>query len=75
MAIEPVVGDRYYLTWEELGKPTVPTDVEVPGLGIVYLDDADVHYAVNNPGAAFFVRRSPALGEHGLVVVSRVRTA
>lgn len=73
--IEPVVGDRYYLTWEELGKPTAPTDVEVPGLGIVYLDDADIHYAKNTPDAAFFVRRSPALGEHHFVVVSRVRRA
>ncbi|MBX3095903.1 MAG: hypothetical protein KF812_03500 [Fimbriimonadaceae bacterium] len=75
MAFEPVVGDRYYLTWEELGKPTVPTDVEVPGLGIVYLDDADVFYAVNTPGAAFYLRKSKSLGENGLVVVSRVRPA
>lgn len=76
MPIEPVVGDKYLMTWAELGKPTVRTRVEVPGLGVVILDDADVHYAVNNPEvAAFYVRRSKVLGEGIFVVVARVQPA
>lgn len=75
MPFEPVVGDRYYFTWEELGKPTVKTDVKVPGFGTVFLDDADVHYAVNNSPAGFFVRKSKALGTDHYVVVSRMRKA
>jgi hypothetical protein len=75
MAIKPAVGDRYYLTWEELGKPTVPSDIAIPGLGVIYLDDADIHYALTNPGAAFYVRKSKALGDNHFVTVSRVQTA
>ena len=76
MPFEPVVGDRYLFTWEQLGKPTVRTDVKVEGFGIVVLDDADVHYALKNPAdATFFVRRSRALGTDHYVVVSRVQRA
>ena len=76
MPYEPVVGDRFVFTWEQLGKPTVRTDVKVDGFGIVVLDDADVHYALENPSdAKFFVRRSRALGTDHYVVVSRVHRA
>ncbi|MES1228185.1 MAG: hypothetical protein ABUL72_05900, partial [Armatimonadota bacterium] len=73
MPFEPVVGDRYLFSWAELGKPTVRTDVKVPGFGIIVLDDADINYALKNPDtAAFFVRKSKALGTDQFVVVSRV---
>ncbi|MDI9639638.1 hypothetical protein QPK87_05165 [Kamptonema cortianum] len=76
MPLEPAVGDKYLFTWAELGKPTVRTQVEMPGLGKILLDDADVHYAKNNPEtAAFYVRRSKALGEGMYVVVARVQPA
>lgn len=76
MSFEPVVGDKYLFTWKELGSPTVPAQVKVPGFGIVHLDDADVHYAVQNPEtAAFYVRPSKALGSERFVVVSRVQPA
>lgn len=75
MPFAPVVGDRYFLTWEELGSPTVKGDIEVPGLGWVFLDDADVHYAQGTPGAGFFVRKSKALGTEHFVVVARQQSA
>lgn len=72
MALKPAVGDKFFFTWAELGKPTVPAKVKVPGLGTVLLDDADIHYAKNNPEVAgFFVRRSRALGGGMFVVVAR----
>ncbi|MCU0316320.1 MAG: hypothetical protein MUC92_06980 [Fimbriimonadaceae bacterium] len=76
MRFEPVIGDKFLFTWEELGKPTVQGGVKVPGFGIIMLDDADVHYAQQNPtSAAFFVRKSKALGPIHYVVVSRVQPA
>lgn len=76
MPYEPAVGDRYFFTWEQLGKPTVRTDVKIPGFGVVYLDDADVYYAVRNPQTAgFYVRKSKALGTDHYVVVGRVESA
>gem|GEM_PF-2186570 len=50
------MGDRYYITYEALGKPQAPRDVFVPGLGTVYLDDADIYYAKRTAGAAFYIR-------------------
>lgn len=74
MAFEPVVGDKYLVTWADLGKPTVPGDYKIPGFGTVFLDDADVHYALNNAAiAAFFVRKCKALGENHFVTVSRMQ--
>ncbi len=74
-AFQPVIGDRYFFTWEELGKPTIQGDVKVPGFGTILLDDADIHYAMTNSPAAFFVRASKALGVNHFVVVSRQRSA
>ncbi|MCW5939354.1 MAG: hypothetical protein KF884_02510 [Fimbriimonadaceae bacterium] len=71
---EPVVADRYYVTFKELGLPTVPCDVEVPGIGIVTLDDADVHWGQTYQNSGFFVRQSRALGGR-FVVVSREQPA
>jgi len=75
MPFTPVVGDRYFFTWEELGKPTVRADIKVPGFGIIVLDDADVHYAATHSPAGFYVRKSKALGSNHYVVVSRLRKA
>jgi hypothetical protein len=76
MANEPIVGDKYYFTWSELGKPTVSSKVKLPGLGVLIFDDADAHYAVTNPETAgFFIRRSKVLGEGLFVVVSRHQSA
>ncbi len=76
MAFTPAVGDRYLFTWAELGKPQTNGDVKVPGFGWVLLDDADIHYAKSHPDvAAFFVRKSKALGTDHYVVVSRVEPA
>lgn len=76
MAFEPVVGDKYLITWADMGKPTVQGDVKVPGLGVVYLDDADIHYALTNAStAAFYVRASRALGDGFFVTVARVQSA
>lgn len=74
MAKAPVVGDKYLVTFEELGRPTVRQDVEVPGLGIVCIDEADANYGKNNPDGAYFVRSSKAMGGR-FVVVSRVHKA
>lgn len=71
---QPVVADRYFVTWEELGKPTVRGDYDVPGLGIVVFDDADAHHAAKHPTSGFYVRRSKALGGR-FVVVSREQPA
>ena len=71
---QPVVADRYYVTWEELGRPTVRGDYEVPGLGILVFDDADAHYATSHKSTGFFVRRSKALGGR-YVVVAREQSA
>ncbi len=71
---QPVVEDRYYVTWDELGRPTVRGDYEVPGLGIVVFDDADAHYATTGKSKGFFVRKSKALGGR-FVVVSREQSA
>lgn len=76
MAIEPVVGDKYLYTWAELGKPTVPCQIKLPGLGTLLFDDADAHYVKQNPETAeFFIRRSKVLGDGMFVVVSRRQTA
>jgi len=74
MPKEPVVGDKYLVTYAELGRPTVPTDVEVPGMGVVVMDEADVHYGARNPDGAFFVRYSKPMGGR-FIVVSRVHKA
>ncbi len=76
MAFEPVIGDKYLVTWADLGKPTVFGNYKIPGFGIVFLDDADIFYALNNPtNAAFFVRKSKALGDNFFVTVSRQQSA
>jgi hypothetical protein len=76
MAIEPVVGDKYFFTWSELGKPTVKGEIDIPGLGKLIFDDADAHYANLNPDtAAFFIRRSSVLGPSIYVVVARQQSA
>ncbi len=76
MAFQPVVGDKYLVTWSDLGKPTVMGNYKIPGFGTVFLDDADVFYAKNNPlDAAFFVRTCKALGEGFFVTVSRIQSA
>lgn len=75
MPIEPVVGDRYTLTWKQLGEPKHKGDVDIAGLGTVVLDDADVHFGrTTGPTATFFVRQSEALGGR-FVVVSRQHKA
>ncbi|MBL8065255.1 MAG: hypothetical protein JNM34_05285 [Chthonomonadaceae bacterium] len=71
---QPVVADRYLVTWEELGRPTVRGDYEVPGLGYVVFDDTDAYYATTGKSTSFFVRRSVALGGR-FVVVSREQSA
>lgn len=73
--VQEIVGGRYFVTHEQLGSPTVRGDYEVPGFGIVVLDDADVHYAAQNPGAAYYIRKSLALGSNHFVVISRRQTA
>lgn len=76
MAYQPIVGDRYLVTFKQLGSPIVRTEVDVPGLGKVILDEADIHYAQKDPeNAAFFVRKSKALGGAYLTVVSRMQKA
>lgn len=72
---EKIVGDRYYVSFAELGSPARRGDYKVPGLGTVVLDDADIHYAQNYPSPGFFVRRSRPMGPDTYVVVSRVETA
>lgn len=72
----PVVGDRYYFSWAELGRPTVPGTIELPGLGKLLFDDADAFFAGKyGEGAGYFVRRSRPLGEKMFVVVSREQRA
>ena len=46
----PVVADRYYVTWDEIGRPTVRGDYEVPGLGMLVFDDTDAFYATSGAG-------------------------
>ncbi|MBL8067727.1 MAG: hypothetical protein JNM28_04705 [Armatimonadetes bacterium] len=76
MAIKPAVGDKYLYTWAQLGSPTVPGEIELPGLGKLLFDDADAYYAKNNRETAeFFIRRSMALGDGMYVVVSRRQSA
>lgn len=72
---QKIVGDRYYVTYAELGSPMRKGDVKVHGLGTVVLDDADIHYATTKPNPGFYIRRSTALGSDAYVVVSRVQTA
>jgi hypothetical protein len=72
---EKIVGDRYYVSYTELGSPMRKGDYSVPGLGTVVLDDADIHYALKMPTPGFYVRRARALGPDAFVVVSRVQTA
>lgn len=71
---EPVVADRYYVTWEEIGRPTVRGDYEVPGLGVLVFDDTDAFYATSGKSEGFFVRQSKALAGK-FVVVSREQSA
>lgn len=71
---QPVVADRYFVTWEELGKPITPGNYPIPGLGELVFDDTDLHYALTGKATGFFVRKSAAL--HGrYVVVSRQQSA
>jgi hypothetical protein len=72
---QKIVGDRYYVSFAELGSPQRKGDYKIPGLGVVVLDDADVHYAATSPSPGFYVRRARALGPDAYVVVSRVETA
>lgn len=76
MAFQPIVGDKYLITWADLGKPTVMGNYKIPGFGTIFLDDADVFYAAKNPDiAAFYVRKAKALGEGFFVTVARVQPA
>jgi len=76
MAIEPVVGDKYFFTWAELGKPTVQGSIKLPGLGTLIFDDADAYYAKTvGDKAAFFIRKSSVMGNDVYVVVSRQQPA
>ncbi|HXH62337.1 MAG TPA: hypothetical protein VNI20_13400 [Fimbriimonadaceae bacterium] len=70
-----IVGDRWYVSYAELGSPKRKGDYKVPGVGTVVLDDADIHYAETMPQPGFYVRRSVALGPDAFVVVSRKQTA
>lgn len=72
---QKIVGDRYYVSYEELGSPQRKGDVKIHGLGTVVLDDADIHYAATAPTPGFYIRRARALGPDAYVVVSRVQTA
>lgn len=74
MPFEPVIGDKYLVTYSQLGKPSHRQDVDVPGLGVVVVDEADVHFGQKEPEAAYFVRPSKALGGR-FVVVSRMHKA
>ncbi|MCG9894910.1 MAG: hypothetical protein MH204_05500 [Fimbriimonadaceae bacterium] len=74
MTIQPVVGDKYLITYEQLGRPTHRQDVQVPGLGLVVLDEADIHFGKNTPDATYFVRPSGAI-PGAFIVVSRVHPA
>jgi hypothetical protein len=74
MRFAPVIGDKYQVTYEQLGRPSHRQDIEVAGLGVVVVDEADVHYGQQHEHAAFFVRPSKALGGR-FVVVSRVQAA
>lgn len=76
MPLEPAVGDKYYVTWHELGRPITQGVVKVAGLGALIFDDADLHYALKyQEKAAFFIRRSKSLGDGMYVVVSREESA
>jgi hypothetical protein len=70
----PVVGDKYLVTYEELGRPMQRQDIEIPGLGWLVVDEADVHYGINNPDGAYFIRQSKSMNNR-FVVVSRVQKA
>ena len=72
---QEIVGERFLVTYAELGNPVKTGDYKIASLGIVVLDDADIHYALNNSKAAFYVQRSRALGENAYVVISRVQSA
>ncbi len=72
----PVVGDKYYFSWAELGRPTVPGVIDLPGLGKLMFDDADAFFANKyRDQAGYFVRPSRPLGEKMFVVVSRRQPA
>jgi hypothetical protein len=72
---QKIVGERYYVSFAELGSPQRKGDYKIPGLGTVILDDADIHYASTAPTPGFYVRRARTLGPDAYVVVSRVQTA
>lgn len=72
---QKIVGDRYYVSYAELGSPLRKGDYKIHGLGVVVLDDADIHYASKSPSPGFYVRRARALGPDAYVVVSRAQTA
>jgi hypothetical protein len=73
--MEPVVGDKYFVTYKQLGSPRRKGMHDAPGLGKVLIDEADIHFGSNNPEGGFFVRPSKALGEGRFVVVSRQHRA
>ena len=75
MPVQPIVGGRYLVSWEDLGKPRVRGHYKLAGFGIVVLDDADVYYAQNTPDAKFFIRKCEALGDQHYVVISRMHPA
>ena len=69
--------DIYQVTATEMGLPFEKGFYEVPDLGEVFIDLADVRYIESMRGAGyeptFFVSPSEAL--HGFVVVSRQHRA
>ena len=66
---------RILLTYAELGSPVRKGRYSVDGVGTVFFDDADLHYAESVSDAAFYVKRAKALGPDAFVVVSRVHSA
>jgi hypothetical protein len=72
---QEVVGNRFYISYKDLGSPTVRSDIKIPGFGTVVLDDADVHYGINNPHGGYYIRKSQSLGADFYVVVSRKQPA
>lgn len=70
------VGEgRILLTYAELGSPVRKGRYQVDGVGTVFFDDADLHYAESVSDAAFYVKRAKALGPDAFVVVGRVHSA
>ncbi len=73
--MEPVVGDKYFVTYRQLGSPRRKGLLPLAGLGQVLIDEADIHFGLQHPEGGFFIRPSKALGAGRFVVVSRQHPA